>query len=241
MKDIKINANIEPEEEFTVKIKDNEKFVALFSDLYLNSSFGAFNKTELEELFIYLLMESGNLKEMSNFAISIALRIPESRVRTTMYRSQLKYYRYNEETIKWDFFDILMKERYEIIPKGKDGKVNYISITIEQQYLKEVLEAKIKKAGNTINGNFYKETLVLSEEAFCNLMVDFFPRDDVEWAKDELQKKLKKADRFSLKDAFLEFLKKKGLPIGVGALASLITGGDFAVGAIISAIVEQIK
>lgn len=242
MPDIKINDNIEPEEGFVVKINDKEKFVDEFSKLYLNANFGTFNKTELEELFIYLLMEHGNLKDMTNFEISIALHIPESRVRTTMYRSQLKYYKYNEKIIRRDFFDILSKERYEIIPKGKDGKVNYISITIEQQYLKEALEAKIKKAGNTINGNFYRETLVLSEEAFCNLMLDFFARNEIEGVQKELQKKLKKSGTdFSLKNAFLDYLKKNGLKIGIGALATLISGGNFALGTIVAALVEQLK
>lgn len=242
MADIKINDNKEPEEDFVVKINDKEKFVDEFSELYLNDYFGTFNKTEIEELFIYLLMEHGNLKDMTNFEISIALHIPESKVRTAMYRSQLKYYKYNESIIRRDFFDILSKERYEIIPKGKGGKVNYISITIEQQYLKEALEAKIKKAGKTINGNFNKETLVLSEEAFCNLMLDFFARSDIEGVQEELQKKLKKTGTdFSLKDAFLDFLKNKGLEIGVGALATIISGGNFTLGAIVGALVKQLK
>ena len=224
-----------------IQIADEKKgaFVDKFYEIYLKKSFGTFNKSELEELFIYLLSEYGNLKKLSNFQISIALQIPESRVRTIMYRSQLKYEEYSEEKIRKDFFSILVKKKYDIKPRGNNDQE--IRITIEQQYLKQALEAKIKEEGDVIDGNFCKETLVLSPEAFSDLMLSFFARNEVEDIQNELQEELDKAGKNTIKDVILSFLKEKGLKIGVGALATIITGGNFTVGAIVTALLEQLK
>jgi hypothetical protein len=154
----------------------------------------------------------------------------------------LKYCEYSEASVRKDFFDILSNNKYEIISRGKDSKESDISITIEQQYIKEALEAKIKEAGKAINGNFYKETLVLSTEAFSNLIVSFFPPEEVEEAQKELNKKIKKAKNgFSVKETILSFLTEKGLQVGIGALATIITGGNFAVGVVAATLVEQLK
>lgn len=225
-----------------IEINNKTLFTNELKKLYLDSNFGSFNKSELEELFIYLLWEYGNLKKLSNFEISIALHIPESRVRAIMYRSRLKYCEYSEANVRNDFFDILSNKKYEIVSRGKDSKESDICITIEQQYLKEALEAKIKEAGKAINGNFYKETLVLSSEAFSNLIVSFFPPGEVEAAQKELKKKIKKAEKgFSVKETIMTFLTEKGLQVGIAALATLITGGNFAVGAFAAALVEELK
>ena len=222
-----------------IQIADKGAFVDKFYEMYLKNAFGTLNKSELEELFIYLLSEYGNLKKLSNFQISIALQIPESRVRTLMYRSQLKYEEFSEDKIRKDFFSILLKEQYDI--KTRSDKDQEIRITIENQYLKHALEAKIKEDGNVIDGNFCKESLVLSPDAFCDLMLSFFARSEVEAIQNDLHDKLEKAKKSNFKDVIHSFLKEKGLKIGIGALATIITGGDFTVGTIVMALLEQLK
>lgn len=75
-----------------LKFKDEKSRIGFANDffrLYLENNFGSLNKTEFEELILELLSRHSNIGDMSNFEISINLHIPEGRVRTMLYRSQL--------------------------------------------------------------------------------------------------------------------------------------------------------
>ena len=226
-----------------ISIQNEVSFARDLEKYYLKEKFGSFNKTELEELFIYLLMEHGNLKNMSNFQISIALSIPESRVRSIMYRTQLKYYDYYDWNIRKDLLLLFVEKKYEIKknPNSKKKADNIIVMTIENQYLKEALEAKIKEAGNVIEGDFNKETLKISEKAFTELVSKCFAPGEIEAINNAYKDvKGKESCDFSIKENLLSFVTKRGLEASVAVLATALTGGNIAVGALASTFVNKL-
>jgi hypothetical protein len=226
-----------------IRIQNEVCFARDLEKYYLKEKFGSFNKTELEELFIYLLMEYGNLKTMSNFQISIALSIPESRVRSIMYRTQLKYYDYYDWNIRKDLLSLFVDKKYEIKKSTNSKKKadNIIAMTIENQYLKEALEAKIKEAGNVIEGDFNKETLKISEKAFAELVAKCFAPEEIE-AINKAYKDVKGKDssKFSLKETLLSFVAKRGLEASVAVLSTVLTGGNISIGVLASTFVNKL-
>lgn len=207
-----------------LKIRNSTLFANELNNYYLKNNFGTFNKSELEELFVFLLMQYGNLNDMTNFERSIVLHLPESRVRALMYRAQLKYETYSEHRIRADFFNLLKKGRYEVIDTGKDSKNNPIRtiyITIEQQYLQEAIQAKLKEAGKAVKGNIYKETLEISENALLALFPYFFTPDETKEIKQIYEKQNKKKFGEILGN-ISSFLSKEGAKVGLQKIGDII-------------------
>lgn len=169
----------------TLKINNNESRIGFTNDLfelYLKNNFGSLNKTEFEELLLELLRRHSNLGNMSNFEISINLHLPESRVRSMVYRSQLKYVNYKIEDIRKQLFGQLWQGYFEI-------KDDMIRITIENQYVKQAVESIVKEKGGVPVGTFNKETLILSSDGFSKLLPSLFTDEEIKLISAEIRKK----------------------------------------------------
>ena len=57
---------------------------------YLERGFGSMNKNDFE-VFIFSELLKSKLKSMSNFDISVCLKIPESKVKRLKYEASLRY------------------------------------------------------------------------------------------------------------------------------------------------------
>ena len=74
-----------------VAIKDSEAFLEGFLSEYLKGGFGRMNKTDFEYLLMYLFVSNGSFESLTNFDISLLLKIPESKVRRLKYEAELRY------------------------------------------------------------------------------------------------------------------------------------------------------
>lgn len=194
----------------TLTIKQKDKFIDDLMKYYLQNNFGSFTKTELEELFIELLDRYSNFGEMTNFERSICLHIPESKVRGTMYRSQLKYQEYKDEVTRKKLFRLLWLGAYKV-KKDEDQKTDIITIIIEDQYLKKAIEGKLKDLNEGFDGTFNKEALVVQKESLMLLIEDFFNEEEQELALEELHNKNKKLNYKRLSDFFSSCIEKVSL------------------------------
>ncbi len=172
-----------------LKLRTPAGFANDLFEMYLKNSFGSLNKTELEELFIELLRRHSNLREMSNFEISINLHIPESKVRNMLYQSQLKYVDFSVQEIRQNLFYQLWSGFFEVLEDGR------IYITIENKYIKQAVEAIVKGKGMTPIGTFNKETLILTTDGFSELIPELFAPEEIKLINEEL--KVKKCSSFS--------------------------------------------
>ena len=169
----------------TLKFNNNESRIGFANDLfelYLKNNFGSLNKTEFEELLLELLRRHSNLGNMSNFEISINLHLHESRVRSMVYRSQLKYVSYKIEDIRKHLFGQLWQGYFEI-------KDDMIRITLENQYVKQAVESIVKEKGGVPVGTFNKETLILSSDGFSRLLPSLFTDEEIKLISAEIRKK----------------------------------------------------
>ena len=191
-------------------INQKDKFIDDLMKYYLQNNFGSFTKAELEELFIELLDRYSNFGEMTNFERSICLHIPESKVRGTMYRSQLKYQEYKDEVTRKKLFRLLWFGAFQV-KKGDDQKTEIITIIIEDQYLKKAIEGKLKELNEGFDGTFNKEALVIQKESLMLLIECFFSKEEQELALEELHKKHKKFRFKRLSDFLSSCIEKVSL------------------------------
>lgn len=160
-----------------------------FISEYLNRGFGSMNKNDFEiAIFHYLLQSS--CEGMSNYQLSLKLRLPESKVKRLRYEASLKY------------GDNNMEENFERVNKllehsqvKKDGQM--VKFAIEDIGLRNYLDAEMKSGGRFTDSSFNTEIVTVDA-------------DDLEWfltthGKDkqqiaELLEKAKEKDKnFSFK------------------------------------------
>ena len=110
-----------------MNITNKDKFASEFINRYATRGFGAMNKNDFEVLIFDLLKKYGNLKEKSNYEISRALQIPETKVRRLAYESDLKYSQLTEENISVAFFKIVANSKLR-------GDLNKVEFVIESKF-----------------------------------------------------------------------------------------------------------
>jgi len=166
-----------------IELNNKEKFAEKIIDVLNTKGFGSLNKNDWEVLMFYLLREYGNLKDLSNYKMSIELQIPETKVKRLTYESDLKY---PTKDVAKSFKAVLEKAKI-YSDKGK----KQIKLVIEDQYLKFAISAKLKESGDFLDYSFNNEIVTMSPEAFVELMQKLYPELKDKKTLDEISLKNK--------------------------------------------------
>lgn len=152
-------------------------------DQYLNKGFGSMNKNDFE-VWIFSQLLKDRLKGMSNYDISIFLKIPESKVKRLKYEASLKYLDQDEEANKDRLAQCIEKVHFK-----KDG--NSIQFVVEDVFLRRFLDALLKRQNRFSDSSFNSEIVTLSNEDFGVLLDVLKPKN----MQDILSRAQKKKDK----------------------------------------------
>ena len=172
--------------------------IYLFKSMYMNElikkyierGFGSMNKNDFEvAIFNEWIKAEGQNK--SNYEISLALRIPEAKVKRLKYEAELKY---------GDNQDEILKTRLEDLLKNANFKTerNKLVFLIDNQMLRSYLDGKLKAKGCFSDRSFNSEIVSVNAKDFITLL-----KDDLKMSDDVI----KKANNKSLEEALKGFGK----------------------------------
>ncbi len=143
--------------------------------------FASFNKSDYEVLMFTVYLDTID-GEPRDYDISIALGIPESKVRTLRVKSQLQYPR----DIRW------AEKLTTAIQHGTYGSVQkQITITIEDPSVRSRIRHEVESNFGTVNISLNSKQLVLPVESF--LILAACTEEDPEAVIDKLNKELRRS------------------------------------------------
>ncbi len=182
----------------TKPLEKLEDFVKWYCD---EVGFGSMNKNDFE---VFIFNEYRNNKKKTNREMSLALQIPEAKVKRLSYEADLKY-GYTDDKYKMDFAGIVKKAQY------LDKKVKLV---IENIGLRKFIEAQLKEDGKFLDSSFNSEIVVLEYSDFTILLKTLY-KDKIK----ELQCNVKEQKTITgLKD----FAKKIGTDIAGNAIGEVL-------------------
>ncbi len=138
----------------TKPLEKLEDFVKWYCD---EVGFGSMNKNDFE---VFIFNEYRKNKKKTNREMSLALQIPEAKVKRLSYEADLKY-GYTEDKYKEDFAEIVKRAQY------LDKKVKMV---IENIGLRKFIEAQLKEAGKFLDSSFNSEIVTLEYSDFTTLL-----------------------------------------------------------------------
>lgn len=117
--------------------------------------FGSMNKNDYEVALFYLLLEY-QYSDLSDYEISIKMRIPESKVKRLRYEVNLRYYNNsNTDQYKKDLADLLLNCKYRI----HNDRIQFaISDKMFRLYISNVLMKDGRFADTSFNVNIISMT-----------------------------------------------------------------------------------
>lgn len=165
-----------------------------FLEEYLKKGYGSMNKNDVEVLVFHMLLQQEKtekqfgLKGMTDFAISVELKIPESKVKRLRYESELKYPLYKEDSEKKvALLQLLNKVQYK-----QDGKKFVFVVT--DKMLRLYISDLLVKDGRFFDTSFNSNIVSLYIEDFIALLKVLFTKQDrekiIKSAKEHIKKQV---------------------------------------------------
>jgi len=211
-----------------MEIFDKEQFATEFIRHYATRGFGSMTKNDFEVLIFNLLRKYGDLKDMSNFELSLDLQIPETKVRRLAYESDLKHGRLTEADIREQFFAIVSQSKLR-------ADLNKIEFVIENKFIRTSIGAQLKKLGHYADSSFNSEITRIHIESFIDLLAYYYPEQAIKRIEQECRNAVSddKGEAVTFKLILRKFLEglatqtgQKVIDLGVG----YFTGGAENVG-----------
>lgn len=173
---------------------------------YLDKGFGSMNKNAFEVFIFneimknpYEILEIDSEIKLSNYDISLKLKIPETKVKRLAYEADLAYGGENREAeCRKKLLQAIEKVKFKC-DKKENTKVSFV---IEEFSVRKYLEHKLKQKGTFIDFATNNEVVIVSIDDFSELIKDLFPKEEQE----AICKKLKKASTANFKDVLTEIL-----------------------------------
>lgn len=213
--------------ETTIKIisQIDDIFINKFLSEYLSRGFGSMSKRDIDVLLMHLLMEHTDLSNENNFNLSIKLKLTESKVKNLKYEANLKYTESLEKDIKEEFLSLLSKAKLQVI-----GKETWISIVVEDTFLRHAIKAKVKENGSFTDSSFNSEIVKISVDDFSYLMYVFSDDKEQKYIEKEITRLIPDIDAISFRKLFKKFIEeavesagkevgKQGVKMGVTYLS----------------------
>ena len=164
---------------------------------YLDRGFGSMNKNDFE-VWIFNHLLQNKLKGMSNYGISIELKMPETKVKRLKYEARLKY----ENTKNTAIYAAELETLLSKAQLKKNGLC--VQFVIEDVQLRKYLDSLLKQDGRFSDSSFNTEIVSIDADDLGFLMKTIFPNKD--WKGFEKKaKKLLDTDNVTFKGLFKKF------------------------------------
>ena len=153
-----------------------------FADVYFHKGFGLMNKTEIETLLYFVLKKNGLLAGKC-FDDSIALEVPEAKVRRLLYESEIKYNKRSDEER-----DVYLRQKIgECLQRATFVKNNkQIKFVIEDKYLRVALNAKLRANGLFADTSFNTDIITLDESVLDRVINILVPNIQIDSVRQSL-------------------------------------------------------
>lgn len=145
--------------------------------------FGHMNKKDYEVALFHLLLQNG-LGDKSDYTISRELRIPESRVKSLRYETDLEYQQENDHNRFKDAFYWILKNG--TFKPTSDKKMQFI---VKDKMLRLYILDKLESYGSFADSSFNSNIVVVTASDVLILLADF---EDKEELQAEIKNQLKK-------------------------------------------------
>ena len=122
-------------------------------DDYVKKGFGSMNKNDFEVWIFGQLISMGKYAGKTNYELSLALRIPETKVKRLRYESALK------TAVSTEDYKLQVQKLLQNAQLRSDDKK--ILFQVEDVMLKLYISSLLKKEGRMIDNSFNPEVLVL--------------------------------------------------------------------------------
>jgi hypothetical protein len=172
-----------------IPVTDTNSFVNEFLQEYLSDGIGAKNKREIDILIMNLLMKYADLANKSNQELSILLQAPVAKIKSLRYEARLKYPP-EPDYAKKEFLIVLQKSQYDM-SKGK------IIFAIEDDFLRHILQGKLKEKGYFADSSFNTELVKIDKMALEAVIEELYGQEtaaDFQNGFDEMEKQLEGGD-----------------------------------------------
>ena len=172
---------------------------------YLERGFGSMNKNDFE---VWIFNEWRKLqdKDLSDYQVSKALKISETKVKRLKYEADLKY-SFDEEQLLNKFFKLAEKANYK---KDGDKLLFVINDTLLRQYINNILE----ESGRFMDSSFNSNIVSIYVDDF-SFLLEKFNRIDKDKILERAKEKAETNHDFPqtipgiLKEMFLNLSKEK--------------------------------
>lgn len=145
-----------------LKITEYKDFTEEFLGTVL-SKFGSLTKNDYEVLIYDLMNKYSDFGNMTSFAKSVYLRVPEAKIKKLAYESEIKYHDYDRDDILRRFFKLLNESSF-----SADGKV--IKFAIPDKYLRTAIQSELLAQGSFADGSFNSDVVAIHYKAFVLLL-----------------------------------------------------------------------
>jgi len=189
--------------------KAKEALTRIF-EAYLEPSFGAMPKRDIDLLLFSELCNLGLLSKSDLFDVISKLKITRQKARNLIYESQLRAV----EGIN------LHDELCELLSNPIVEKVDQINLEVDNPLLMDYLKSKMKYLHCLTDGSFNQDIVKMSVEAFSKLLQDCF---EIKKGK-ETNKKLRELGlKEGAKDVFVDVVKLSAKKV-IGESSSELIG-----------------
>ncbi len=147
---------------------------------YIAHGFGSMNKNDFEVWIFGQILKMGEYRNKNNYELSLALRIPESKIKRLRYESALRNAQEGTD-YKKEFMTLLENAKLR-----NDGKK--IIFQVEDILLKSYISSILKKAGRVLDSSFNQELVVVNVEDFQYLAEEIYQSKDMEEIMETAQK-----------------------------------------------------
>ena len=177
-----------------------------FIQTYLDRGFGSMTKNDFEVMIFAELIQT-SLHGMSDYQISLDLRIPESKVKRLRYEASLKYNILSEEDYR-----LMFKE----IAQNAIVKDERIILSIEDISLRKFINFKLKKNGKFSDTSFNSEIVVIRSKDFAELLKElYYTQRELQQINDKIDKINESlSKKITFKDVISVFIKASVAHLG---------------------------
>lgn len=150
---------------------------------YLNRGFGTMTKNDFE-VWIFHQLLCGRLHGKTNREISVALRIPDSKVKRLRYEADLKWGNPDDDSSYHDALVAVVKKARLIKEKKQ------IQFVIEDTALLKYLDARMKCANVSWDKSFNSENISIDfeqYETFCKEVLTKEYKEAIDFLKDKFK------------------------------------------------------
>ncbi len=210
-----------------MNIENKDKFVDTFLEHYMERGFGSLSKSEIDILVMHLLMQHSDLKNKTNYELSLDLQITEARIKSIKHKANLQFLEEDaDDYIKGEFFALLHRSKLQ--GENKQGEPGKIIMVIEDSFVKQGVQGKLKALGHFADNSFNSEIVKISQTSFIDLLEAFFTNEERKELIADVNKSGPEKNAIEFKALLKDFLSgiatKSGEKV-VDLGAAFVTGG----------------